>query len=428
MTNKELYLLFKECSCVTTDTRNIKEKSMFFALKGPNFNANTFAAEALQNGCSYAIIDQEEYLIDNRTILVDDVLQTLQVLSKYHREQLSIPIIGITGSNGKTTSKELIQAVLKKKYKVAATKGNLNNHIGVPLTLLSIGSEIEISIVEMGANHAGEIAFLCALAQPNIGLITNIGMAHLEGFGSLETIINTKAALYEFLAQNNGIAFVNKKDDRLVNLSIENERILYRSTESIDAASLPSKSPFLSFNLTINGKEYPGIETQLVGDYNLENILAAISIAVYFKVNTEDIINAIKEYRPANNRSQWFSSDNNQLILDAYNANPSSTNSAIRNFESLLADNKVIILGDMLELGEIEKEEHQKIIDLLQKNQIESILVGPIYNSCSVSPSIKQFTSTENAKEYLKNNPLIEKTILIKGSRGLQLETLVEVL
>jgi len=428
MTNKELYLLFKECSCVTTDTRNIAEKSMFFALKGPNFNANTFAAQALQNGCSYAIIDQEEYLIDNRTILVDDVLQTLQVLSKYHREQLSIPIIGITGSNGKTTSKELIQAVLKKKYKVAATKGNLNNHIGVPLTLLSIGSEIEIAIVEMGANHAGEIAFLCALAQPNYGLITNIGMAHLEGFGSLETIINTKAALYEFLAQNNGKAFVNKKDERLVDLSVENERILYRSTKTIDATSIPSKSPFLSFDLTIDGKEYPGIETQLVGDYNLENILAAISIAKYFKVSTEEIINAIKGYRPANNRSQWFSSDNNQLILDAYNANPSSTNSAIRNFESLLAENKVIILGDMLELGEIEKEEHQKIIDLLQKNEIESILVGPIYNSCSVGPTIKQFTSTVNAKEYLKINPLLNKTILIKGSRGLKLETLVDVL
>ena len=428
MTNKELYLLFKECSCVTTDTRNIAEKSMFFALKGPNFNANTFAAQALQNGCSYAIIDQEEYLIDNRTILVDDVLQTLQVLSKYHREQLSIPIIGITGSNGKTTSKELIQAVLKKKYKVAATKGNLNNHIGVPLTLLSIGSEIEIAIVEMGANHAGEIAFLCALAQPNYGLITNIGMAHLEGFGSLETIINTKAALYEFLAQNNGKAFVNKKDERLVDLSVENERILYRSTKTIDATSIPSKSPFLSFDLTIDGKEYPGIETQLVGDYNLENILAAISIAKYFKVSTEEIINAIKGYRPANNRSQWFSSDNNQLILDAYNANPSSTNSAIRNFESLLAENKVIILGDMLELGEIEKEEHQKIIDLLQKNEIETILVGPIYNSCSVGPTIKQFTSTVSAKEYLKINPLLNKTILIKGSRGLKLETLVDVL
>ncbi len=428
MTNKELYLLFKECSCVTTDTRNIAEKSMFFALKGPNFNANTFAAQALQNGCSYAIIDQEEYLIDNRTILVDDVLQTLQVLSKYHREQLSIPIIGITGSNGKTTSKELIQAVLKKKYKVAATKGNLNNHIGVPLTLLSIGSEIEIAIVEMGANHAGEIAFLCALAQPNYGLITNIGMAHLEGFGSLETIINTKAALYEFLAQNNGKAFVNKKDERLVDLSVENERIFYRSTKTIDAISIPSKNPFLLFDLTIDGKEYTGIETQLVGDYNLENILAAISIAKYFKVSTEDIINAIKEYRPANNRSQWFSSDNNQLILDAYNANPSSTNSAIRNFESLLAENKVIILGDMLELGEIEKEEHQKIIDLLQKNEIESILVGPIYNSCSVGPTIKQFTSTVNAKEYLKINPLLNKTILIKGSRGLKLETLVDVL
>jgi len=428
MTIQELYLRFKECSTVTTDTRNISENSMFFALKGPNFNANEFAAEALKKESRYAIIDEKEFLIDERTILVDNVLKTLQDLSKYHREQLSIPVIGITGSNGKTTSKELMFAVLSKKYKVAATKGNLNNHIGVPLTILSIDQDIEIAIVEMGANHAGEIAFLCTLSQPNYGLITNIGMAHLEGFGSLETIIETKTALYKFLARSGGKAFVNEQDERLVGLSNKNDRVLFRNKKNINAQAIPSTSPFLSFDLTDEGEIYKGIETQLVGDYNLDNILAALAIAKYFDVKMEDSIAAIKDYRPANNRSQWMNSGKNQLILDAYNANPSSTYSAIRNFETLLADNKIIILGDMLELGKIEKEEHQRIIDLLNENKIQTLLVGPIYNSCTIGPSMKQFSSTEDAKAYLLSSPLENKTILIKGSRGLKLESLVDAL
>ncbi len=426
MSIQELYQLFKECSCVTTDTRNITDNSMFFALKGPNFNANTFANEALKKGSTYAIIDEETYLVDQRTILVNDVLETLQELSKYHREQLSIPVIGITGSNGKTTTKELVQTVLSKKYKVAATKGNLNNHIGVPLTILAIHSEIEIAIIEMGANHAGEIEFLCNIAQPNSGLITNIGMAHLEGFGSLEVIIETKVALYKSLSKNKGMAFVNAEDKRLVDLSSRNERILFGNDNSINAKVISSTSPFLSFDLKVNGKEYKEIETKLVGNYNIDNILAAVTIGNYFDVDTLTIISALNAYNPENNRSQWLNTGKNNLILDAYNANPSSTYSAIRNFELLIAENKIIILGDMLELGKIEQEEHQKIINLLKNNKIQSILIGPVYQSCSAESTIKKFATTEEAKKHLLAKPLLNKTILIKGSRGLKLELLVE--
>lgn len=426
MSIQELYQLFKECSCVTTDTRNITDNSMFFALKGPNFNANTFAVEALKKGSTYAIIDEETYLVDQRTILVNDVLETLQELSKYHREQLSIPVIGITGSNGKTTTKELVQTVLSKKYKVAATKGNLNNHIGVPLTILAIHSEIEIAIIEMGANHAGEIEFLCNIAQPNSGLITNIGMAHLEGFGSLEVIIETKVALYKSLSKNKGMAFVNAEDKRLVDLSSRNERILFGNDNSINAKVISSTSPFLSFDLKVNGKEYKEIETKLVGNYNIDNILAAVTIGNYFDVDTLTIISALNAYNPENNRSQWLNTGKNNLILDAYNANPSSTYSAIRNFELLIAENKIIILGDMLELGKIEQEEHQKIINLLKNNKIQSILIGPVYQSCSAESTIQKFATTEEAKKHLLAKPLLNKTILIKGSRGLKLELLVE--
>ena len=401
---------------------------MFFALKGSHFNANAFAQQALDNGCKYAIIDEEEYQVNERCILVDDVLRTLQDLAKYHRQQLSIPIIGITGSNGKTTSKELLNAVLSKKYKVLATPGNYNNHIGVPLTMLSIDASIEIAIIEMGANHAGEIGFLCEISQPNFGAITNIGKAHLEGFGSIETIIETKTALYRFLKKHKGIVFVDEKNDLLVSKSNENQRILFNNKENLNAEILPSSSPFLEFKLFIKGKEASRVNSQLIGNYNLDNALLAIAIGQYFDVPLQDMVRAIEEYRPSNNRSQWMESKHNKLILDAYNANPSSIEEAIKNFSSLELQNKAVILGDMLELGEIAIEEHQKIIDLLKNVDMDVYLIGPIYNSCNKAEKMHFFSETEEAKKYLLDHPLKNKSILIKGSRGLKLESLVDLL
>jgi UDP-N-acetylmuramoyl-tripeptide--D-alanyl-D-alanine ligase len=428
MSIKEIYSLFKSSRAITTDSRKVSEGALFFALKGAQFNANAFAQQALENGCTYAIIDDKEYQLNDRCILVDDVLITLQELAKYHRQQLSIPIIGITGSNGKTTTKELLNAVLSKKYKVLATPGNYNNHIGVPLTMLSIGEDIEIAIIEMGANHAGEIAFLCEISQPDFGAITNIGKAHLEGFGSIETIIETKTALYRHLKKHNGIAFVDEKNALLVSKSNENKRILFNNKENLHAEILQSSSPFLEFKLFIKDKEVALVKSQLIGNYNLDNALLAFSIGQYFDVPVMDMVKAIEEYRPSNNRSQWMESKYNKLILDAYNANPSSIEQAIQNFASLDLQNKVVILGDMLELGDTAKEEHQKIIDLLKNVAIDAYLIGPIYNSCNKAEKMNFFSETEEAKKYLMDHPLRNKSILIKGSRGLKLESLVDIL
>ena len=428
MSIPEIYTLFKSSSSITTDTRKMSEGAMFFALKGPQFNANSFAQQALESGCKYAIIDEKEYQVNERCILVDDVLTTLQELAKYHRKQLTIPIIGITGSNGKTTTKELLNAVLSKKYKVLSTVGNYNNHIGVPLTILSIDADIEIAIIEMGANHAGEIGFLCEISQPDYGAITNIGKAHLEGFGSIETIIETKTALYRYLKNHKGIAFVDEKNDLLVSKSNENKRILFNNKENLNAEILSSSSPFLKFKLFIKGKEVAQVSSQLIGNYNLDNALLAFSIGQYFDVPVMDMVKAIEEYRPSNNRSQWMESKYNKLILDAYNANPSSIEQAILNFASLDLQNKVVILGDMLELGDTAIEEHQKIIDLLKNVDADAYLIGPIYKSCNKAEKMHFFSETEEAKRYLVDHPLKNKSILIKGSRGLKLEILVDVL
>lgn len=424
----DIHTLFTTCSEANTDTRSLVKDSMFFALKGPQFNANSFAQKALDQGCKYAVIDEEAYFIDDRTILVEDVLETLQSLSLYHRKQLNIPVIGITGSNGKTTTKELLLSVLKEKYNVYATAGNYNNHIGVPLTLLAIKPEVEIAIVEMGANHADEIAFLCDLCLPNYGLITNIGKAHLEGFGSFETIIETKTALYRFLKEDDGIAFVNEKDALLMELSENNKRALYRSSSTIDGEIINAKNPFLSFNFLDKGVATKNINTQLIGDYNLDNVLAAMAVGLYFAVPFNDIISGIEYYSPSNNRSQWLETGKNQLILDAYNANPSSTLLAIDNFNNLQVENKLVILGDMLELGESAKKEHQSIIDVLKNYDLDVFLVGPLYSSCSISDTMHAFVNTSECKIFITDHPIEDKTILIKGSRGLKLESLVDVL
>jgi UDP-N-acetylmuramoyl-tripeptide--D-alanyl-D-alanine ligase len=424
----ELHSLFTSCSEACTDTRNLIEDSMFFALKGPSFNANAFAKQALENGCKYAIIDEKEFYVDERSIIVEDVLTCLQELALYHREQLKIPVIGITGSNGKTTTKELIYTALKPKYKVFATKGNLNNHIGVPLSLLAIKEDVEIAIIEMGANHGGEIEFLCNICLPNYGVITNIGKAHLEGFGSIETIIETKTALYRHLSKNDGYTFVNKKDDLLRSLSKGQKCIFYRSVDSIDGEILHDKGPFLSFTFLDKNKPVKEVNLRLIGDYNLDNVLAAMAIGLYFKVDLSDLIQALEDYTPTNNRSQWLKTAKNEIILDAYNANPSSTLLAIRNFDKMKGEHKLAILGDMLELGDGSLEEHQKIVDELEHLQIKSIVVGPQYALCKTAPNITSIHSTEACKDFLLKQNYHNKMILIKGSRGLKMERLAEVL
>lgn len=421
-----LYQKFKQCSGINTDTRNIDEDSMFFALKGPNFNANMFAATALKNGSKYAVVDDPKVVKSDQFILVVDSLSTLQQLSKYHRKKLSIPIIGITGSNGKTTTKELINEVLGTQYKVSATKGNLNNHIGVPLTLLDINSEDEIAIVEMGANHEGEIELLCDLCCPDHGLITNIGKAHLEGFGSIENIISTKKALYQSINKTGGLVFINKSDPLLNKLSLGNNCSYYLDENGLNGKLIENASGEMIFEYFSFHHQSPQIKTHLVGDYNLENAMAAVAIGIHFKIEHKNIVKAICLYQPQNNRSQWFESKNNNIILDAYNANPTSTLIALEHFLSIKNENKIAILGDMLELGDYAAEEHQKIVDFIIDNKIETLFVGPIYSSCKNIESSTTFSNVDELIRLIKSNSILNKTLLLKGSRGIRLEKLVD--
>ena len=423
---KELYQKFKRCSGVNTDTRNIDKNSMFFALKGPNFNANLFAAEAIKKGSKYAVVDDPEVADSDRFILVENSLTTLQQLANYHRSQLSVPIIGITGSNGKTTSKELINAVLSTQYKVAATKENLNNHIGVPLTLLSIDKRDEIAIVEMGANHVGEIEFLCDLCNPNFGLITNIGKAHIEGFGSIENIIETKKALYNSIYNNNGLAFINKSDRILLAISKGLNTSYYQDKAGLIGKLLENNSAELTFKYELPGYQSKLIKTHLIGSYNLNNAMAAIAIGIHFKIGHKNIEEALFNYQPQNNRSQWLETDKNAIILDAYNANPTSTLAALEHFLSIEAENKLAVLGDMLELGSYAQDEHQKIVDFVNENKIDGVFVGTAYGLCKNTKTDKTFFKTNELIEFIKRNPIFGKTILLKGSRGIKLEKLVE--
>ncbi len=432
---KTLYHHFLKHLIVCTDTRDIKSGSIFFALKGDNFNANQFAEQALNAGCSIAVIDEEKYKKDERYILVNDVLTTLQKLANYHRKQLSIPIIAITGTNGKTTSKELLNAVLSQKYKVLATKGNLNNHIGVPLTLLNIKPEHEIAIIEMGANHQGEIAMLCAIAEPDFGIITNIGKAHLEGFGGFEGVVKTKNELYHFIKQKGGKLFVNMDNKLLQQLSEDINKITFGTSSTIDfTGKLIDSNPYVKLKYKAkNDKQSiddkPIINTQLIGNYNFENILAAACIGHYFDVSEEQIKNGLENYIPDNNRSQVMQTQSNLLLLDAYNANPSSMNAAIENFAQMQQPNKMVILGDMLELGIDSAKEHDAIVNLLkQKNISKAILVGPFFMESGKLMNVKTFATSDEVVNYLRQNPVKNTTVLIKGSRGIKLEKVVEVL
>ena len=413
-----LYKLYRQHFLVDTDTRNIRKNTLFFALKGDNFNGNTFAEEALKLGAAYAIVDEKIYQTKENIILVDDVLKTLQKLANYHRKQLNIPVIGLTGSNGKTTTKELIHAVLSKKYHTSATKGNLNNHIGVPLTLLSMTTETEVGVVEMGANHQKEIAFLCDITDPDFGYITNFGKAHLEGFGGIKGVIKGKSELYTFLKENNKTVFVNPEDEIQVEKT-EDINSVYFNTDELAFLEV---NPFVK--LSYNNKS---IQSNLIGAYNYANIAAAITIGTYFKVSEADIKDAIESYVPTNNRSQIIETKSNKIILDAYNANPSSMQVVLENFASLKGSSKVVILGDMFELGTESLQEHQTIVDLaISLNFDETFFVGE--NFYQTKTYKHQFKTYENLEEYLKKKHLENQSILIKGSRGMRLERLLGVL
>jgi UDP-N-acetylmuramoyl-tripeptide--D-alanyl-D-alanine ligase len=425
-----LYRIFLSCSKVVTDSRKAEQNALFFALRGDNFDGNKYAEVAIEKGCSFAIIDNPDFEISDKFILVDNVLETLQSLGSYHQSKLNIPIIAITGTNGKTTTKELVAAVLSEKFNVSFTKGNLNNHIGVPLTLLDLNKKTEIGIVEMGANHLGEIKRLCEIAKPDFGLITNIGKAHLEGFGTSENIVKAKSELFEYLKLNNGKVFYNANNEILKGLveKFNLSSIDFGDTHSAVNGKVLPTDKFLSLEVFL-GDYNANINTQLIGNYNLENVLAAASIGYYMNVKAEKIISAIEQYIPTNNRSQFLKTEKNKLFLDAYNANPTSVEASVNNFISLKVDSKCVILGDMLELGIDSLKEHQKIVELLRKyffNKV--ILVGDIYNSLNVDQEYLQFANVYDLRTWLSENKISESNILIKGSRGVQLEQVIDLL
>jgi len=418
MSISELYSMYKKHPTICTDSRKITKEAIFFALKGENFNGNEFAEKAIKNGCSYAIIDEKDYDTHQNTILVDDALATLQKLATYHRAQLNIPVIGITGTNGKTTSKELIHAVLKSEKNCYATKGNLNNHIGVPLSILEINKQHEIAIIEMGANHQHEIEFLCTIAQPTHGSITNISSAHLEGFGDLKGVINAKNELYQFIRKSNGSIFVNNEDGLLLELVIEIDKITYGEKGDC-SGKLENISPFVS--VTFKNKV---IQSKLIGDFQFYNIMLAICIGKHFGIADDKIKTAIENYTPSNNRSEIIETQYNTLILDAYNANPSSMKAMLYSFAEQNYQNKLCILGDMLELGETSLEEHQIIINLAEELKLECILIGKEFSKVNTTA----YNSTDDFAEFLNEKPINNKTILLKGSRGIALEKLVDLL
>ncbi|OUR91342.1 UDP-N-acetylmuramoyl-tripeptide--D-alanyl-D-alanine ligase [Flavobacteriales bacterium 34_180_T64] len=418
MTIKDIYQLFLECKLVSTDTRAIETNSLFFALKGENFNGNTFASKALEEGAKYCVIDEKKYSIDNKTILVDNVLETLQNLATYHRTQLNIPIIALTGSNGKTTTKELINSVLSTSFTTSATLGNLNNHIGVPLTLLQMDANTEIGIVEMGANHPGEIAFLSTIALPHYGLITNFGKAHLEGFGSIEGVINAKSELYDHLKRHDKLIFVNSDD------SIQVEQLdSYESTYSFGSSvEANTRVEFLGAQPNVSVRfNNISINSQLTGSYNFNNIAIAIAVGSYFNVSDLNIKKAIENYIPSNNRSQIINKGTNTIILDAYNANPTSMKAALNNLKDLDSSNKIAILGDMFELGTDSKKEHQFIADFANSINLQTVyLVGEHF--AKTNSNGVRCSSFDALKEQLLKHPIKNHTILIKGSRGMALE------
>jgi len=435
ISTQELYGFYLKASqAICTDTRKLEKGALFFALKGANFNANEFAQKAIDEGCSLAVVDEEQFVTNEKIVLVADVLEALQQLANFHRKQFTIPVLAITGSNGKTTNKELINAVVSKRYNTLATVGNLNNHIGVPLTLLKLKQEHEFAIIEMGANHQGEIDALCRIADPDYGLITNIGKAHLEGFGGIEGVKKGKSELYKYLKAKDGKAFVNGDDEVLHDLAFDNDKITYGCKKLYDVIGKDCGSTeTVRFKYTTRYGEkdwnrIAEIKTQILGSYNFINCLGAACVGYYFKVEEAEIREALENYLPNMNRSQLVKTGRNTIILDAYNANPNSMKAAIENFAKYTSDHKLILLGDMFELGEYSLEEHRKLVELLKENKLGNVmLVGKEFFKLNES-NFKSFKTTEECKEYLQKHPVSDTTILIKGSRGMKMEALQEVL
>jgi UDP-N-acetylmuramoyl-tripeptide--D-alanyl-D-alanine ligase len=422
---QKLYEIYRKSEKVSTDTRKIEPGSVFFALKGDRFDGNLFAEEALGKGASYAVIDNPKVSKGDHFILVDDVLATLQQLARHHRQQLSIPVIGLTGSNGKTTSKELLYAVLAKKFRTFATKGNLNNHIGVPLSILAIDKAIEIAVIEMGANHVGEIAALCAMAGPTHGFITNIGKAHIGTFGGFDNIIRGKSELYMHLINNGGTVFINSQNPILFNMAKRFKNpVFYPAKGNYYHCELVSAEPFIKIR-TEGGHE---VQTRLIGAYNFENIATALCIGKYFGVDERLANQAVAEYEPANMRSQVIMKGTNTIILDAYNANPSSMEAAIRSLGDMKAEKKVLILGDMFELEEEAEKEHRQIGQMVRDLGFTHVLLcGDLMKSAHKEfPKAHHFSSKEELLKYLRQNPISNATILVKASRGIGLEAVME--
>jgi len=420
-----LYDIFLQYPSVQTDSRKVKTGDLFFALKGPNFNGNAYAAQALADGAAFAIVDEKKYAVSDQYILEDDVLETLQQLARFHRLQFNIPFIAITGSNGKTTTKELIHQVLSKKYKTYATKGNLNNHIGIPLTLLKIKKDAEIAIIEMGANHLHEIEFYCDIALPTFGLITNCGKAHLEGFGSLEGVKKGKGELYDYIRKHQGTIFRNTDLDYLTDMSKGiTDQITYGTANAKIIGRAKEGNSLLDVLILSQGLESE-IKTQLVGDYNLPNVLAAVTIGNYFGMGINEIKGEIEDYKPSNSRSQMLEKGSNHIILDAYNANPSSMKSAIENIAKHDQETKWVLLGAMKEMGSESLREHQNLIDLLVELGLGNVLItGSEFEG--TQHHFQWFPSSAEMKAYLLDHPISNALILIKGSRGAKMEVVLD--
>lgn len=423
----DLYDLFIHNPQITTDSRNCPKGSIFFALKGDKFDGNQYAGKALASGCVYAVIDNPDYYIGERTILVDNVLKTLQQLAHHHRKVLGLPIIGITGTNGKTTTKELLAAVLSTKFNLLYTEGNFNNHIGVPLTLLRLTHDHEMAVIEMGASHPGDIKELVDIVHPNYGIITNVGRAHLEGFGSFEGVIRTKGELYDYIRRSKGKIFIKKENEYLQSIAKGIEQITYgNGDDAFASGQVVSCDPFLVFNWKQQGKLHT-VETHIIGSYNLDNVLAAVAVGRFFKIPAERISRAIAAYEPTNNRSQFKKTDNNELIIDAYNANPSSMKVALDNFITMPVQPKTIILGDMRELGPTSDELHAEVVAQIKKGQFDKVfLCGEHFSK--VGKEFSPFATTEAMVEELRKQPLKGYHILIKGSHSMGLEKLADIL
>jgi UDP-N-acetylmuramoyl-tripeptide--D-alanyl-D-alanine ligase len=423
----QIHKLFLACSAVSTDTRNISQNAFFFALKGPNFNANTFAAQALESGARYAVIDEVAQPINDSFILVENVLKTLQDLARFHRDYLGLPVVALTGSNGKTTTKELINAALKQRFKTIATIGNLNNHIGVPLTLLSMNADTEVGVVEMGANHANEIALLCSIAKPNVGYITNFGKAHLEGFGSEQGVVVAKSELYDYLKANKGLIIMNS-DDAKQEKQVGQYSNTFSFSEYKQASiniSLLDSQPFLNVSLVDIV-----IKTHLVGVYNFHNIAAALAVGSFFNLTPQQLKSGIEAYVPANNRSQIIQQNSNQILLDAYNANPSSMEVALENFKGTQNSNKLAILGDMFELGANSAKEHLEIVNqaILTKGCVFYFIGSHFFEQKIAHSTFLFFETFKELQSHLEEITISNTSILIKGSRGMALERVLELI